>query len=550
MGILTAMRTGSLKLKFFLAVSFGLVTPLIAGPLSASLPLVPKWGRFEQSFRSSTSYSNPLQEATLNLLFISPSGITNRVDGFWDGENTWRARFSPDEVGGWTFRTICSDRANRGLHNHSGEFICTATTATSRFSQHGPIRLARDRRHFEHADGTPFFWVADTVWDGPRNSELKDWQFYTRTRAIQQFTVAQWAVGSGKGARSKSPWIGSPERVAINPDFFQRLDVKLEMLARAGILSAIVPQPNWEMGDSPPTTLPEAQAALLLRYFRARWGADPVVWLLGQQTDEQTRDLSLWKNLGADLFGALPRVPVVWLARNVSRGFDDFRAASWIDAFGFAPVTDFEDKALSSGLTGPFASEWKKEPARPLIVIAPCENGRSQSTRRFTSDDVRHAIYWDLLMAPPAGITYSAQGLIQWDNARKAEISEDLPMWQKCLFLPAAKQMAHLVKFINSTEFWRLRPRPDFVVAQPGNTSPGHYIAAAGTEAKDLSLVYVPEDRTVEILLDALPSAPNVSWLNPRTGESSPAVAVVGTSTCQFPTPDAGDWLLVMKAGR
>ena len=63
-------------------------------------------------------------------------------------------------------------------------------------------------------------------------------------------------------------------------------------------------------------------------------------------------------------------------------------------------------------------------------------------------------------------------------------------------------------------------------------------------------LVYVPEDRTVEILLDALPPSPNVSWFNPRTGETSPAVAVVGGRTCQFPTPDPGDWLLVMKSGK
>ena len=29
-----------------------------------------------------------------------------------------------------------------------------------------------------------------------------------------------------------------------------------------------------------------------------------------------------------------------------------------------------------------------------------------------------------------------------------------------------------------------------------------------------------------------------------------PAVAVVGGRSCQFPTPDPGDWLLQMKAGK
>jgi hypothetical protein len=32
--------------------------------------------------------------------------------------------------------------------------------------KHGPIRVAADRRHFEYADGTPFFWLGDTWWMG------------------------------------------------------------------------------------------------------------------------------------------------------------------------------------------------------------------------------------------------------------------------------------------------------------------------------------------------------------------------------------------------
>jgi len=62
-------------------------------------------------------------------------------------------------------------------------------------------------------------------------------------------------------------------------------------------------------------------------------------------------------------------------------------------------------------------------------------------------------------------------------------------------------------------------------------------------------LVYVPEDRTIEIKLSALPPSPNIGWINPRNGQTSPAVAVVTTDTCQFPTPEEGDWLLVMKTG-
>jgi hypothetical protein len=125
-----------------------------------------------------------------------------------------------------------------------------------------------------------------------------------------------------------------------------------------------------------------------------------------------------------------------------------------------------------------------------------------------------------------------------------------LPLWHKSLFLPGAKQLAPLASFVNSNQFWQLRPEPQFVANQPGEQSAHRYICAAGTETKDLALVYIPEDRTLELMFEALPPNPNVSWLNPRTGESSPAVAVVGGRTCQFPTPDPGDWLLVIRAAK
>jgi len=113
--------------------------------------------------------------------------------------------------------------------------------------------------------------------------------------------------------------------------------------------------------------------------------------------------------------------------------------------------------------------------------------------------------------------------------------------------MPAAEQMKFLYDFFTTNDFWRLRPTPMFVVNQPGVEKSSHYIAAARTDQKDLMIVYVPEDRTVEIMMDAMPPSPSVTWYNPRTGENSPAVGVVTTSTVQFPTPSEGDWIMLLR---
>jgi hypothetical protein len=522
---------------------------------SAKTPVVPKWGRFEQAFKSSVVYSNAVQDASLTVLFTSPLGETIEADGFWDGAKTWRVRFSPDQPGEWKFKTACSDTNNLGLHNLSGAFICTAATGPTRFHKHGQVRVARDQRHLEHADGTPFFWLADTVWNGARASETKDWDFYAQTRAYQRFTVAQWAVAPGDDVKKQPAYTGLPERIAINPDFFKRLDAKLDVLSQAGILSAIVPLLELQSQKSAATPLSDDQAELLVRYVVARWGADPVAWLVVFESDASGKNVGRWKRIGQRVFGSRPHAPVVLFPGETQWLFDEFRDLKWVDVFGYQGITDVTDDALKWTFTGPFAAEWRKEPTRPMIPFVPYENGVvAQSLKRFSADDVRHAIYWSLLMTPPAGVSYGAQGVANWDPTVEPQAEKtkgaDLPLWRKAMFMPAAKQMSNLANFMNSIDFWRLRPDPKAITKQPGETSPRRFIAAADTEPNNLSIVYVPEDRTLEIRLDALPHSPTVGWLNPRTGQNNPAVAVVGGHSYQFPTPDPGDWLLVVKAGK
>jgi hypothetical protein len=522
-----------------------LVLPALGGE---KLPVVSKWGRFEHDFQSSLTYSNALQDVTLSVVFTSPLGETNQVFGFWDGGKTWLVRFSPNLPGRWSFKSSCSDPANKGLNDQTGQFVCTAAIATSRFARHGPIHVAADRRHFEHVDGTPFFWLGDCVWNGARVSTLKDWKLYAAVRSSQQFTAAQWTAAPGTDAHSLAAFSGV-ERITINPNFFRPLDAKLEALSRAGILSVIVPF-SEQAGT---TSLPDDQIALLLRYIEARWGADPVAWLIGFDSDVQSDQVARWKKLGGAIFGASHRAPVIVSAGRRQPILDNFRDQLWVDAFAYEPVSDMTEEALRAANSGPFANEWKKEPARPLIPIVPYENSvANDSKKRFTSDATRRAAYSSLLLSVPAGITYGAAGVADWDMTldQPPKKRNALPLWHRALFMPAAKQMANLAKFVNSVEFWRLRPQPGFVAVQPGTTSSERFIAAAGTEAKDLSVVYVPQERTLEIVLEALPASPSVTWFNPRGGQTSPAVAVVGGRSCQFPTPEPGDWLLVMKAGK
>jgi hypothetical protein len=113
--------------------------------------------------------------------------------------------------------------------------------------------------------------------------------------------------------------------------------------------------------------------------------------------------------------------------------------------------------------------------------------------------------------------------------------------------MPAAEQMAHLAHLFNSIPWWRLQPAPGLVVHQPGEMTPSRHIAAARSEAGDLALLYIPEDRQVELNLSGLQSGLTMQWLDPRTGQRSNFTVPVTGGLCHLETPAPGDWLLLLS---
>jgi hypothetical protein len=533
-------------------MAFLLVTTagnLLAATRSPKMPVVPKWERYEHAFESLVAYANPLQDVTLKVRFTSPLGDTTEVYGFWDGGRVWRVRFAPDQPGHWIFKTACSDVANMGLNDQSGDFLCTSALGQSRFDRHGAVQVAQDRQHLEHADRTPFFWMADTVWSGARLSEPKNWEIYGVIRSSQNFSVAQWSVSPGEDFKGKSALTGFPEKIGIDPEFFRALDAKVATLAEVGILSAIAPL--WEtQPQAEAVALPDDQATLLVRYVVARFGADPVAWVIPAGVGPKGAER--WEKIGREVFGGRPHAPVLVCSGKERENLARFSSLDWVDMIGLPVAADGSDEpprevAQAAG---------SKTARLPIIVITPQENalGAKKGTR-VSADDVRQSAYRGLLAAHGAGITYSGYGVANWNTTVEPKVQDKLgaglPFWHKALFMPAAKQMGHLAKLAGSVDFWELRPAPGLIVGPNGTNSGQGRVFAASTEAKDLLWVYVEQHRMLELTMDEMPPAlGSVTWYNPRRGDTSPTVAVVVQRTCQFPTPDQSDWLLVLKAGK
>jgi hypothetical protein len=131
------------------------------------------------------------------LSWHRPARSTFR-EAFWDGGRVWRVRFSPDEIGTWQWSTQAKPE-DIGLHRQQGEFRVREYTGDNPLYRHGALRVAASGTYLEHADGTPFFWLADTAWNGVLKSQPADWQRYLATRQKQGFTAVQFVSTQWRG---------------------------------------------------------------------------------------------------------------------------------------------------------------------------------------------------------------------------------------------------------------------------------------------------------------------------------------------------------------
>ena len=235
----------------------------------------------EWSFNSTKSHADPFNQVQLDAVFTAPDGKSLRIPAFWAGGQTWKLRYASPVVGLHSFRTECSDQS-LGLHGLEGSVDVTPYTGDNPLFKHGPIRVAADKRHFEHADGTPFFWLGDTWWMGLCN-RLK-WPEDVKTLAADRknkgFNVIQIVAGlypdmhpfDPRGANEAGfPW--EKEYARINPAYFDAADQRIAYLVDEGFSPCIVGAWGYFM-----PWMGVEKTKQHWRYLIARYGAMPVTW--------------------------------------------------------------------------------------------------------------------------------------------------------------------------------------------------------------------------------------------------------------------------------
>ena len=210
---------------------------------------VEQWGMFELPLKGPTA-GNPYMDVKFGATFTQ-GHRTVQVNGFYDGDGTYRVRFMPDAAGQWTWKTTSSVP---GLEGHTGTLACTAASA----GNHGPVGVAH-QYHFEHADGTPYFPFGTTTYaylfatdanaklslEGMKASRFNKSRVCVLPKPLGKGPQMLPFPVTGTDAAGKG---GKNDYTRFNPAFFQMVERRIVELQQGGVQADCIlfhPYDGW-----------------------------------------------------------------------------------------------------------------------------------------------------------------------------------------------------------------------------------------------------------------------------------------------------------------
>lgn len=509
----------------------------------------------EFRFESAKVYADPFAEVRLDAIFTDPTGVQRRVPAFWAGGQVWKVRYSSAVAGTHRFQSECSDTSNAGLHAVRGEVVVSPYTGSNALYRHGGIQVAADRRHFAHADGTPFFWLGDTWWMGlvKRLRWPEDFQALTADRKAKGFSVIQIVAGlypdmpafdeRGLGDGGM-PW----ERLyaRIRPEYFDEADKRIEHLVEQGLVPCILGAWGYHL-----PWLGREKMEQHWRYLIARWGAWPVVWVAA---GEQAMPWYLSGNKEAEteqLRREWTQVIRTMRAQNAfGRMVTAHPRSNARDEVIDPALLDFEMQQTGHGqATERHAAKalqaWERPPVVPVI------SGESRYEALeikppLGTREAREAFWAHLLYSGVAGHTYGANGIWQVNLPEqrfgKSPTGFDWggTPWREAMKLPGSTQLSQ-AKQLLLTLPWQ--------TMEPAKGLSAQAMAAALSRDRRFGLLYFTAAGAVEVDWARFAGRVRWQWFDPTSGERR-ASGRGEAKAIEWPGKNqAGDmdWVLVVQ---
>ena len=489
---------------------------------------VSEWG-----MASATSRRDPFNEIEQDVVFTSDAGQTWKVPAYWAGGAEWRIRFSPPQPGRYRFESVCSDASDAGLHGLTGTLDAGPSDGPNPLLRHGPPRVSANRRHFEHADGTPFFWLGDTWWMGltRRLSWPDGFQTLAADRTAKGFTVVQIVAGlypdmpafDERGANEAGfPW--ERDYARINPAYFDMADLRIQWLVRSGLVPCIVG--CWGY------FLPWMGVEKMKKHWRnlvARWGAYPVAWCLAGEgvmpyylSEEKEKEAEFQKRGWTELGRYVRAIDAYHHPVTIHPG------SSARDTVEDQGVLDFDmlqtghgDRQSLPSTVNLVRSGYERAPRMPVVNGEVCYEGIGESCRQ----EVQRLMFWTCLLSGACGHTYGANGIWQLNTRARPYGPSPHGMawgntpWEDAYRLPGPAQLGLAKRLLSRYAWWKFEPHPEWI--EPRWSEQNYYGGYATGIPGSVRVIYLPTFVWGPVTVRGL--EPGVTYraflFNPATGE-------------------------------
>jgi len=557
-----------------------------AGPATATTDelavTVPCWQMHEFELHGRSHVDNPFSDAALVGEFTSPSGRKITAEGFYDGGDTWRLRFTPDEQGEWRYLL-----RGEGVELHQqGRLRCTSPRG------HGFIRVYPDSPYaFAYADGTPFFPMGDTCYglysDSPITPALRTQ--YLKTRRSQRFNFVRMGVihspTHGVSDPNYWPWGGTPGKPdfdRFNPQFFRGLDAVLTEMQAAGMNAELIVLNYYLRPFTDVKAWTPARERQWLRYVTARYAAFPNLFLWTIANEYETHPDGRYR---LDVPGDPDWAKAT--ARFIKQ-HDPYRHLVTVHPVCSVPVRALKETphGVTTSPNDPFDPPWRigeffgKDDAIDVLSQQTGQSGEGvvwdeqlqcwrgdapglvaslRADRRYGRPVLNTESGYEYLRGYPTGkkqvhhtdkVRHSAWRIVCAGGYFAAGFHGTIghsDSWNRIdapnhyTFVVkdegAAEQLGLLYDFFVSLPFWRMQP---FEGVAPKT-------AVALAELGQVYVVYLPHGGQVSVDLSDGKGPLAARWLNPRSGDTVGGQNVAGGSRCSFEAPFDGDAILYLR---
>ncbi len=365
---------------------------------------------------------------------------------------------------------------------------------------------------FQKADGTPFFYLGDTVWMLFNKLKEDEARILFEDRRAKGFTVIQSVVfrdlftPNTPNAYGVTPFVDGEamHAVAMNPDWIAYVKRITSIAAEYGLVMGLLPtwgdKWNEHSNSAGPVIMDQDSARAYGRFLSDELANhENVIWILGGDSPIRTQrhaDVIHAMAEGIRSGGSARRL-MTFHPSGMGTS-EPFHAAPWLD-FDSLQTSHYRpniagylsiERLYANTQPKPCLDMEPNYEASPMFIMQRRDE-RPGIEPLFSAYDVRKAFYRTVL-AGAAGFTYGAEPIRQlYRKGDRVHIFSQYPMptWQETLSAPGSSQLGYLIKLLTERSYYSRVPAQELFIpvrqsgAWPDRMSVG--IASAGQENTD-----------------------------------------------------------------